>query len=141
MEKKYSSASELISIFMERNSEAETASDIWLHIVGEKLAGHCSLANIQNGIAYIEVDHPAVAQNVMCFQDDILKRINEKYESLNITKICTSVKKIYTQRNINRKQSARQTREKNSNDAVSLNSNLPPELRDIFLRMKKHSEK
>ncbi|MEL3903804.1 MAG: DUF721 domain-containing protein [Treponemataceae bacterium] len=136
-QKKYASASELVSLFVEKNAQAESASDIWLHIVGEKLAGHCSLLNIQNGTAFIEVDHPAVAQTVMSCKESIIAKINEKYEGLSIKNIRTTVKKFYA----HKKMQPPKAEEKPQSDSIPLNENLPPELQAIFTRMQEATKK
>lgn len=134
--KKYTSATELVQSFMENFSTGRSSTDVWLEIVGEKLAGHCELYDIKNGAAVIEVEHPAVAQNIMSCKNEIIKKFNEKYPSLNITKIRTKVKKFYANQKPKRK-----IQIEKSTKQIEINPSLPPNIKAIFEKINANRKK
>lgn len=137
--KKYVRFSEIVKHFIDQNSSSESANDVWLDIVGEKLASRCALVDIKNTCLIIEVEHPAVAQDLMFDKNNIIKKVNKKYPSLNVNKIRTTVKKQYVYK---KAELARAVKPKKDDKVqVELNPHLPDTIKAIFERIKSHSEK
>lgn len=135
-QKKYISASELVKNLMENLSTGESSANVWLEIVGEKLAGYCELYDIKNGVAIIEVEHPAVAQTIMSCKNEIIEKFHEKYESLNITKIRTKVKKFYANQNTKER-----TPIEKSSKQIEINPSLPQNIKAIFEKINANRSK
>lgn len=140
--KKYTSVSELLKNFIDDNSDRESSADVWLQIVGENLAGRCNLYDIKNETLIIEVDHPAVAQNLMFNKRQILEKVNEKYPTLHVKKIRTNIKKHYLYKSNSQSKRATTINNVNNNTGkIEINPDLPDELKSIFEKIKSRREK
>lgn len=143
--KKYSSLSELVQNFIDQNIDGNNTPDSWLEIVGENLAGRSSLIDIKNDTMIIEVDHPAVAQDIMLHKKQILEKLAGKYPNLNITKIRTTLKRCYAQYTQQTKKTKTgkkpQVIQKNHTGNIKLNAELPDALQSIFEKIKAHADR
>jgi len=59
----------------------------WQKIVGTDLAAHSQVADIRNGAAIVEIDHPAWMQQFQFHQANILRRIQQEYADLGVKSI------------------------------------------------------
>jgi hypothetical protein len=70
-------AADLLGAFLDQNlstKAAQTSSFFksWRHAVGQRLASHSKIADIQNGILIVETDHPAWIQLLQLREAEIL---------------------------------------------------------------------
>ncbi|HUX50709.1 MAG TPA: DciA family protein [Spirochaetia bacterium] len=59
----------------------------WQKLVGTDLAAHSQVADIRNGAAIVEIDHPAWMQQFQFHQASILRRIQQEYAGLGVKSI------------------------------------------------------
>lgn len=57
----------------------------WARTVGETLAAHSRIADLRNGTAFVEADHPGWIQLLQLKQDSSLKAIRAAYPELGIS--------------------------------------------------------
>ena len=89
----------LARVLDEKNRKlAQTYSSIfgiWAQIVGESLAEHSRIYEIDNGYLFIEVDHPGWMQLLLMKKPQILRSVKKKYAVLNIRDIKIKVNLTY----------------------------------------------
>ena len=56
----------------------------WPRLVGDPLGSHSRIRDVENGWIVICVDHPGCYQSLHFHDDDILKKLRQKYPSLQI---------------------------------------------------------
>lgn len=64
----------------------------WKYLVGEQLAAHSRVADVQNGILYIEADHPGWIQLLQMRQAAILKGIATRFPEFGLRAIAFRVR-------------------------------------------------
>lgn len=66
----------------------------WNGIVGQDIAAHAKIRDIEQGYIIIEVDHPGWMQRLQMKERKMLKKIQEKYAELEIKGIKLFLKTI-----------------------------------------------
>jgi len=83
------SAGDILKLFLDRNT-AEQADFYqqfftgWQQVVGERIAAHSEVKDIQNGVVLVEVDHPGWIQMIQLKQAQFVETLKKKYPDLNI---------------------------------------------------------
>ncbi len=83
-------ADEILSTFfrmynLEDGAEYVSFFESWQEIVGLDLASHSRVADVQNGAAIIEMDHPGWMQMFQMKERQILREIQKRFPDLGIT--------------------------------------------------------
>ncbi len=82
-------AGDILRLFLDENT-AEQADLYqgffagWGKIVGEQIAAHSRVKDIQNGIVIVEVDHPGWIQMLQLKQTQVVTTLRKKYPDLEI---------------------------------------------------------
>ena len=87
-------ASEILNTFFTEFCSDKTQSQFlqeWEHIVGEKIAAHSKIIDIENNILIIEVDHPGWSQQVKLKKRQILSAVAKAYPELQLQNILIRV--------------------------------------------------
>jgi hypothetical protein len=84
-------ADEILSTFfrmynLEDGAEYVSFFESWQEIVGVDLASHSRVADIQNGAAIVEMDHPGWMQMFQMREKKILTAIQKRFPDLGITR-------------------------------------------------------
>lgn len=82
-------ADEILSTFfrmynLEDGAEYVSFFESWQEIVGVDMASHSRVADIRNGAAIIELDHPGWMQMFQMKEKEILRRIQKRFPDLEI---------------------------------------------------------
>lgn len=56
----------------------------WHEVVGERIAAHSSVKDIQAGIVVVEVDHPGWIQMIQLKQSQFVRALQKRYPNLQI---------------------------------------------------------
>jgi hypothetical protein len=85
-------ADEILSAFfrmynLEDGAEYVSFFESWQEIVGVDLASHSRVADIQNGAAIVEMDHPGWMQMFQMREKKILAAIQRRFPDLGITRL------------------------------------------------------
>lgn len=80
-----------------RLKESE-AVDLWETVVGPQIAKHTRVLKVENGIFYIEVDHPAWKAELHARKTQILEKIKQTIKDLVITDLFLTEKKYSSRR-------------------------------------------
>jgi hypothetical protein len=56
----------------------------WKNLVGERIAAHSRVKDLQNGIVIVEVDHPGWMQMIQIKQSQVVDILRKKYPALEI---------------------------------------------------------
>jgi hypothetical protein len=85
-------ADEILSAFfrmynMEDGAEYVSFFESWQEIVGVDLASHSRVADIHNGAAIVEMDHPGWMQMFQMKEQQILREIQKRFPDLGITRL------------------------------------------------------
>lgn len=67
-----------------------SVANSWPRIVGDDLASHARLADVDRGRMLVEVDHPAWLQLLQMQERRILSEVSRRYPQLEVTRM-TSV--------------------------------------------------
>jgi len=62
-------------------------SDFWKHAAGENLAAHSRVADVRNGIVFVEAEHPGWIQLLQMRQNQILDAVARTFPELGISGI------------------------------------------------------
>lgn len=76
-------------MFLDRHTadQAElyhTVFSAWEQIVGERIAAHSEVKDIDNGIVLVQVDHPGWIQMIQLRQTQFVQSLRRRYPDLNI---------------------------------------------------------
>jgi predicted nucleic acid-binding Zn ribbon protein len=63
----------------------------WPGVVGEPLAGHCRLAEVEDGVLVVEVDHPGWLQMVTMQKKTVLEAARRAAPAARITGLRTRI--------------------------------------------------
>ena len=82
-------ADEILSTFfrmynLEDGAEYVSFFESWQEIVGVDMASHSRVADIRNGAAIIELDHPGWMQMFQMKEKEILRRIQKRFPDLDV---------------------------------------------------------
>lgn len=141
---KYTRMKDVIDTFVEKYSGMHEAAQVvnsWSDIVGEKLCAHCRLIDIKQESIIIEVDHPAIAQELQLLKQTILQKVRTYYPELAIQTIKTRAAKNYPSTAIPPNEPSQKpphTKEQTvtRNDTQEPKKTVPQELKAILERIK-----
>ena len=82
-------AGDILRLFLDENTagKAEYYEGFfagWGKIVGEQIAAHSRVKDIQNGIVIVEVDHPGWIQMLQLKQTQVVTTLRKRYPDLEI---------------------------------------------------------
>ncbi|MFW5729893.1 MAG: DUF721 domain-containing protein, partial [Spirochaetota bacterium] len=85
-------ADEILSAFfrmynLEDGAEYLSFFESWQEIVGVDLASHSRVADIQNGAAIVEMDHPGWMQMLQMKEQKILRAIQARFPDLGVERL------------------------------------------------------
>jgi len=116
----------------------------WREIVGEKIADHSRVIDVDRGVLTVEVDHPGWNQQIRYRKKAILSRLTQSFPELAVSTIAVRVKSEcaspYQRQTgpvgggLTRARDL--TEDAESESDVAVNENLDPELKDLFARLK-----
>ncbi len=91
-------AGEIISLIFQNKdfSKAKEYSELftgWNDIVGERIAAHSNIKELEKNVVIIEVDHPGWLQIIQINQYKILVKLKKKYPELKIIGIALRLKR------------------------------------------------
>jgi predicted nucleic acid-binding Zn ribbon protein len=95
-------AGDILKVLMERiESEKGTAYRQsvqvfreWDRIVGEKLAAHSTVRDLENGFLVVDIDHPGWLQLLQMKEREIVNRIRKFYPELELKGLKLYIKTI-----------------------------------------------
>lgn len=102
MDKKVRTAGEVISrlfesIEQENFEQANQFIKSWKAVVGERIASHSKVIDVNKGVLVVEVDHPGWSQQLLLNKKKILGELSGQFPelsiqtmSIRITSVCTS---------------------------------------------------
>lgn len=70
-----------------RADVVESVFSDWERLVGEVIAEHTTPTRIENGVLFLEVDNPAWASEMEWMSEELLRRISEMADTVEITAI------------------------------------------------------
>lgn len=141
-------ASEIVSaLFSGINAEDMRQSNEfirgWNETVGEKIAAHSKVIDVDRGVLVIEVDHPGWNQQIQYVKKRVLSSISRSFPELGIHTIAVRVKTVCSapyarQSGPVGKGVARSITAEDAENTVepTINENLDPELKDLFARLR-----
>lgn len=109
MNKEFRKASEVLaSLFSNFDSEemhqANSFISSWNEIVGEKIASHSKVIDVDHGSIIVEADHPGWSQQILIKKKQILNILSRNYPDLQIKniiiRVVTECKEPYEKQNI-----------------------------------------
>jgi len=82
-------AGDILRLFLDQNTaeKAEVYQGFfsgWEKIVGERLAAHSQVKDLQNGIVVVEVEHPGWIQMIQLKQAQLVELLRRRYPDLQI---------------------------------------------------------
>lgn len=82
-------AGDILRLFLDQKTakQAELYSGFfsgWRTVVGERIAAHSQVKDLQNGIVIVEVDHPGWIQMIQLKQTEFVDSLRKKYPGLSI---------------------------------------------------------
>jgi predicted nucleic acid-binding Zn ribbon protein len=82
-------AGDILRLFLDQNTaeQAEVYQGFfsgWNNIVGERIAAHSEVKDLQNGIVIVEVEHPGWIQLIQLKQAQFVDALRKKYPDLQI---------------------------------------------------------
>ncbi len=96
MSKEFRKASELItSLFSGFDSagmeQANSFVKSWKEIVGDKIAAHSKVVDVDRGTVIVEVDHPGWSQQIQFCKKQIMNGLSRSYPDLQIKNVIMRV--------------------------------------------------
>ncbi len=97
MSKEYRPASEIVSslfssISSERLKEANEFFGSWKALVGDKIAAHSRVVDVDKGVVIVEVDHPGWNQQLSFIKKRVLSELGRKFPDLKIISMAVRVR-------------------------------------------------
>lgn len=137
MESKIKKLSDLIVSYSDKLQlfEQHKALDIyhsWEYIVGEKIAPHSRLVDINKNTAIIETDHTGWCQQILLKKKQIIQNFQKKYEELGVQNIAVVVAASYKEKNTKQNPAVQPQIQADTKSTVSLPTNMPLELAELF---------
>lgn len=101
MDKKVRTAGEIISrlfesIEQENFEQANQFIKSWKAVVGERIAAHSKVIDINKGNLIVEVDHPGWSQQLLLNKKRILRGLSSKFPELSIKNLSIRVATVCT---------------------------------------------
>jgi hypothetical protein len=95
--KEYRLASEIVSslfssISGERLKEANEFFGSWKALVGDKIAAHSRVVDVDKGVVIVEVDHPGWNQQLSFIKKRVLAELGRKFPDLGIISMTVRVR-------------------------------------------------
>lgn len=148
MSKEFKKASEIIStLFNGLNINQMEQSNLfiknWKEIVGDKIASHSSIIDVDRGVVIVEVDHPGWSQQIQFKKKQILYNLSKNFPELNIKNLVMRVSTIcdtpYVKQTVEVGSGIPRIEENNTENEVP--SNMNDDLRVLFEKLKKSIKK
>lgn len=65
----------------------ESVFSDWKRLVGDVIGEHTTPTKVENGVLYLEVDNPAWASEMEWMSEELLRRISDRADTIEITSI------------------------------------------------------
>ena len=110
--------------------------------IGLKLAAHSHVIDLKNGTLLVETDHSAYIQMLQMYKTYILRGLNTRYPQLEIRNLSFRLKgSNYKLHDVSKtdekpKQVQQKSEEKQNTQEYVVDKELPPELKEVFDRLK-----
>lgn len=153
MPNEFRKASDVLNaLFSGFNSEGMRQSNEfirgWKEAVGEKIAAHSKVIDVDRGVLVIDVDHPGWNQQLQYVKKRVIASISRSFPELGINSIAVRVKTVcatpYARQEGPPGKGLKRVVEKDETENVadaSVNENLDPELKDLFMRLRESIKK
>ena len=137
MESKIKKISDLITSYSDTLQlfEEHKVLDIynsWEQIVGEKIAPHSRLVDINQNTAIIETDHTGWCQQILLQKKKIIWNFQKKYTELEIHNIAVVVSAYYKEKETKPVHITNNQEEESSISVPPLSKNIPGELTKLL---------
>jgi hypothetical protein len=122
---------------------ANTFLRSWNDIIGERIAPHCKVVDVDKGMLLLEVDHPGWSQEIQFQKQKILRSLASKFPELGIKnlsiRVLTECKAPYIRQDVPVGAGVERLPENGEDCTVS--ENVPDELKSILEKLKESIKK
>ncbi len=144
----YRKAADLVSALFDgmMNKEMNQSMSFirgWKSVVGDKLAAHSKIIDLDRGSIIVEVDHPGWSQQILLQKKRIVSSLSRSFPELQIQNIQIRVLSECSAPYVKEATPIGEGLHRNSEEEtdVSVNAELPDELQDLFSKLKESIRK
>lgn len=143
MSANFRKASDLVSVFFDGISSDEMNQSMsfirgWKNTVGDKIAAHSKIIDLDKGFIIVEVDHPGWSQQILLQKKRIISTLSRSFPELYIKNLQIRVVTECTTPYKKQKSEVGEgiSRVSVEETDVPMNKELPDELKEVLARLK-----